>query len=520
MEDTPHGVGQDLMTLYINDRDDGGSKHDKTDRDIRLLEEGLLKEPNNDRYMFYLANSYWDKGQYTKAIDMYKKRIGAGGFWEEIWYSHYRIGLCYNSLGDFPKALDAWLEAYNCNPGRSENIYEIVQYYRIHSKHHLAYEFYKLGKMNPYPRNCSLFINNSIYDHMFDYEFSIFSYYIRDKVGTRNILSCFDKLLNKDIGYYNNVLENYKFSVPHIVDNQRKIDISNEIEHDIGPLVSSTPTIIKDKNSYILNLRYVSHRIDERGNYVNKEKIVTVNEYCELDDNFNFIKREKFKNQEKFNDLYFVGMEDVRLFKFKDTLYYSGVGQNDDHLIKVSIDKYQPIINGNEEYINRNFIKYRNERDVEKNWVLFDNNGEMNVIYGWYPLTIGKITGSTLSRKINDDNELIVTTKKEMPFIFKKMRGSTNGIIIDNEIWFLCHLVSYESRRFYYHCIVILDRGTLELKRRSLLFTFEGSPVEYCLGFIEDGNDFVFTYSVMDKNSYIYKVNKEELIEKIFIKMN
>ena len=70
---------------------------------------------------------------------------------------------------------------------------------------------------------------------------------------------------------------------------------------------------------------------------------------------------------------------------------------------------------------------------------------------------------------------------------------------------------------FYYHCIVILDRKTLELKKRSVLFTFEGSPVEYCLGFIKDGNDFIFTYSIKDKNSYIYKVKKEELIKKIFI---
>ena len=514
--DTPNGVGKDLRTLHINDKDDGGSKHDKTNRDIKLLEEGLQKEPNNDRYMFYLANSYWDKGQHAKAIDMYRKRIGAGGFWEEIWYSHYRIGLCYNSMGktegqpggDFPRALDAWLEAYNYNTGRTENIYEIVKHYRIHSKHHLAYEFYKLGKRTPYPQNCALFIVNATYDYMFDYEYSIFSYYIKDKVSAESILSCFDKLLNKDIGYYNNVLENYKFSVPHIVNiNNNKIDISNELEHDIGQLVSSTPTIVKNENNYILNLRYVSHRIDENGNYINKDKIVTVNEYCELDKNFNFMKRKKFKNQDNLDDSYYIGMEDVRLFKFKDKLYYSGVGQNDNHLVKVSIDEYKPISSENKkEYIYRNFITYKNERDVEKNWVLFDNNGEMNVIYEWYPLTIGKI---------NDDNELIVTDKKDMPFIFKNMRGSTNGIIINDEIWFLCHLVSYESRRHYYHCIVVLNKKTLELKKRSILFTFEGSPVEYCLGFIEDGNNFVFTYSIMDKNSYIYKVNKEELVGKI-----
>lgn len=86
--------------LWINDRNDGGCKADKFIRDIRLLTEGLVEEPNNSRYHFYLARSYEDSGQLEKAIEWYEKRIKMDGYWEEIWYSRYCMGRCYQKIHD------------------------------------------------------------------------------------------------------------------------------------------------------------------------------------------------------------------------------------------------------------------------------------------------------------------------------------------------------------------------------------------------------------------------------------
>jgi glycosyltransferase involved in cell wall biosynthesis len=85
--------------LFINDIGDGGAKSDKYERDIRLLTEGLKEEPNNQRYYFYLANSYHDCGKYDLAIENYTKRIKLGGWNEEIWYSYYRKSSLWNSCG-------------------------------------------------------------------------------------------------------------------------------------------------------------------------------------------------------------------------------------------------------------------------------------------------------------------------------------------------------------------------------------------------------------------------------------
>jgi tetratricopeptide (TPR) repeat protein len=76
--DTPENntkIQLDKNVLFIRDIGDGGSKSDKTERDIRLLLDGIKEEPNNVRYYFYLANSYHDSGRFAEAINVYKKRI-------------------------------------------------------------------------------------------------------------------------------------------------------------------------------------------------------------------------------------------------------------------------------------------------------------------------------------------------------------------------------------------------------------------------------------------------------------
>jgi predicted GH43/DUF377 family glycosyl hydrolase len=85
------------------------------------------------------------------------------------------------------------------------------------------------------------------------------------------------------------------------------------------------------------------------------------------------------------------------------------------------------------------------------------------------------------------------------PYFFKHVRGSTNGVEIGDEIWFLCHLVSYEDRRHYYHLFVVLDKSTYKLKKYTELFTLERQKVEYSLGFVVLGDEFLIGYSLMDK---------------------
>jgi hypothetical protein len=97
---------------------------------------------------------------------------------------------------------------------------------------------------------------------------------------------------------------------------------------------------------------------------------------------------------------------------------------------------------------------------VEKNWVLFeDNNSAQKCVYEWSPLTIADIINSTLTN---------VVKRFDVPSFFSRLRGSTNGVAVGTDIWFICHAVSYEDRRYYYHIVVVMD--TIIRYDRILLF--------------------------------------------------
>lgn len=166
----------DKALLFIDDIGDGGAKSDKFERDIRLLLKGLEENPNNDRYTFYLANSYSNTHQYDKAIEYYKKRIEIGGWHQEVWFSYYSIGKCYRSMGDIPNALHYWMEGYQFYPNRIENLYQMIHYYRSTGKNILANAFYEMADYERSHDNSNdhLFLEKDIYEFKLDYEFTIF----------------------------------------------------------------------------------------------------------------------------------------------------------------------------------------------------------------------------------------------------------------------------------------------------------------------------------------------------------
>lgn len=199
-------------TIFYLDLKDGGSKADKFDRDIRLLTNALQLEPDNSRYVFYLANSYHDCGRFEEAIEHYKKRSTMGGYSQEVWYSFYRIGLSWFKLNEPEKAICAFLEAYNENKDRLENIYEIIKYYRIQGKQKVAYTFYELAEkvlQKKNNRSNYLFLHKEVYDYKIYYEYSILACYNGVKLINDEIVQIFNNCSNSI--ETNQLLSNMKY---------------------------------------------------------------------------------------------------------------------------------------------------------------------------------------------------------------------------------------------------------------------------------------------------------------------
>lgn len=115
--------------------------------DAALLEEALKKEPNNTRYVFYLAQSYKDAGELYKALEFYHVRAGMGGWIEEVWYSLFTAARLMVAL-NFTEVdvTEAYVRAHEVNPVRAEALGELAHYLQVRKKHALAYLFSSIAK--------------------------------------------------------------------------------------------------------------------------------------------------------------------------------------------------------------------------------------------------------------------------------------------------------------------------------------------------------------------------------------
>jgi len=514
---TPEGteyVSLDNNVLFIEDIGDGGAKTDKFERDIKLLKKGLEENPDNDRYTFYLANSLRDAGRIQEAIDTFKKRIEIGGWIEEVWHSYYSIGNSYKTMGDMEKAIAAWVDAYNYHPKRVEALYEIISHYRNHGKNKAAYLYYLAADKSRKQWGASadyLFLQKDVYDYKLDYELSIFGYYIEDS-NLNLVNTCMKVLAYEHLPDFTatNVLNNYKFysrRLAQTVENkltkqqQAILDQATDslnITAD-GTFVKSTPSMVKRGNHLIVNVRYVNYRIDDNGNYVNQANIITRNAIAVLDisiPQWKIIQEFELK-YDTSKDEYYVGLEDIRLFISNNKILYNANRGLPDGTMSV---EHGEIALDSESTKNSCWPKVQgHHHSTEKNWVLFpskkedeDDADEFKMVYNWNP---NIIVGDLIS------NQFVKSHESKVPYFFRHLRGSTNGVVIGNEIWFLCHVVSYEDRRYYYNIMVVLDKDTYQLKKYSPLFTFEGSHVEYTLGFVylEKDDQLLLGYSLYDK---------------------
>lgn len=129
--------------------------------DADLLTEALKKEPNNSRYVFYLAQSYKDAGEYYKALEFYHARAAMGGWYEEVWYSLFSAARLMAAL-NFTEidVTEAYVRAHDCNPTRAETLGELAHYLQVRQKRALAYAFSSIAK-DIGPSDQKLFVDPS-----------------------------------------------------------------------------------------------------------------------------------------------------------------------------------------------------------------------------------------------------------------------------------------------------------------------------------------------------------------------
>ncbi|BBC34818.1 hypothetical protein SGFS_061120 [Streptomyces graminofaciens] len=186
---------QNLDALVVEDFADGGSRHDKFERDARLLRAALDRDPGNTRTVFYLAQTLRDLGETDEAITLYQRRAAMGGWAEEVYYSLLQVGMLQAETGGpdaWPTAMDTLIRAWEHRPERLEACYELVSRLRLQKRHHTAYALARAGVDGPRPDDL-LFVQPWVYRWGLLFEFSITAYWAGDAAAS---LTACDRLLS------------------------------------------------------------------------------------------------------------------------------------------------------------------------------------------------------------------------------------------------------------------------------------------------------------------------------------
>ena len=401
------------------------------------------------------------------------------------------------------------LNKFTLDPSDLNNINGIINHYLITKEFELAKSFYNIGKsINPYDtelchswtilayyvgetKDMDKFLTNQMETVNWEHALDNFPFYTK-KIADYNVASPLTKILN---------------TLPEITKTSLKLP-----KH----FSSSSPSILYKDDLIHVNIRFVEYKINENNEYVfdnnDSNTCETINVFITLQNN-TILEMKALDYDNKYdpfmwNKLY-KGVEDVRLLDYQNQIYYSATKPFSHPMFP---NKLIGIQSGKIEnnFLETKIMKIENQRVCEKNWIMCCRDDQLFYIYEWFPLTICQ-----KDKTHGDVDELkIVKKHTHVPILFNKLRGSTNGIEINGEYWFVCHIVNHKNKRYYYHVFVVLDLDFNYL-RMSSLFTFENKNIEYCLGLQYHAEKFLLGYSTNDSSSKFIQLNKCD-VEELF----
>lgn len=175
-----HPVDQPRIPgFWIQVTPDGARSRDpdKFRKDAEVLLAALRDEPNNERYVFYLAQSYRDSGQFELAKRYYEQRASMGGWEEEVWYSIFQCTLISEWTGaTHSEIVGGYLHAYEKRPIRAEPLVYLAAFCRSRRDWNSGYLFAKEASKIPIPKD-RLFVDIFAYQWKAADELALAAFY-------------------------------------------------------------------------------------------------------------------------------------------------------------------------------------------------------------------------------------------------------------------------------------------------------------------------------------------------------
>ncbi len=516
----PIGRQELLDALFILDLGDGGCKSDKFQRDVRLLLEGLVDEPTNERYVFYLAQSYKCLGDVDASIKWYNKRTKMGGYFEEVGYSYFQLGNIYYEMKELEKAAYYYMCFFDVCPHRAEGLHGAARIFREHGRNRMSYDLTKIALGLSVPKE-ALFTDLTVYNVRLLYELSIVSYYMPGK-QEEGEFAC-NALILKNFeaeGSLRN-LEHYIKAIPtaseptklELIKKRKgkyggvgKSNLSKYIQSSISVLgcmsivrtinytqTGATDYKSMDSDGYIRTQNYLCNIVT--GKYY---PIVEANGSCHY----------------PIKETNVLGMEDCRMIDenyFLCTVCdYAGCDHATMALCKMD----------NAVVTDKWCLAFDNE--CQKNWLPFIYEGRVRLVFKYNPFAVLTLVlpgeeypegeeQIPLKAYVDGGPRLSFHTFEKKPM--SRSRGSAPPIKFGDGYLLLTHEVAFSKVRTYYHRFMLLD-SKLKLLKASKAFYFGHKGVEYCLSIQLNQHDDVVCYvSIEDKETYKYTIKSETIKE-------
>lgn len=502
---------QQLAQWWFKDHCTGSNRGDKSERDKRLLEADLTEHPNDARTMFYLARTYKEMGLPAQAIPMYRRRIAAGGWDEEIWYSLFEIAQSYRELGDEGKFIATMLEAHNMRPTRAEPLYHLARYYREKpTSQRTAWMFSKAGIDIKYPKDDALFIEAAAYRWGFEEELSILGCYQGDPkakergfVAANRLSTCLDvpelvrHTARRNLYYY---LQPLSTRVPGLTYGRIP-----DMEPG-GGYVNTNPSVFYDAEAGELKgiVRNVSYSIRPDGtyDYNGRQAIETDNWLVTFDGGFGIKTKLKLSRPTNLPAPAFkgiIGIEDLRLFSYKGG-GLCAVGcmleQNEQawrEQFLVHIDERSGALD-----LCRRITPQFISKQHEKNWMpIIGDHGHERMLFMYRPGIV-----------MDGDGAMVSTVKPVLSTTVDNFSGSSQLIPFDGGWLGIIHTADQDptnGKRHYYHRFVWYNHR-YELIAASKPFVFFERGIEFCTGLALDRDELVISFGIRDAEAWLARV--------------
>lgn len=503
---------------FCIDHADGANRPEKFRRDIRLLKEGLKKEPNNERYFFYLAQSYRDAGKPESASVWYKKRVQAGGWDEEVWNAQLNYAYCMREMkreADFIREL---LIAYNMRPSRAEPMYDLAHYYREKGENASAVIFAEAG-MQILPSTDSLFVNDFVYKVGLAEEFSICAYYQLAKRPRGFAVT--DTLATMATPYGGSrqlARHNLYWYLPKLSDYCSSFK-SQRIAFDPPEnWIAMNPSVANIKGQLACIVRTVNYRISDEGYYIirgtdgtanSTNPINTRNYLLFLNTDFSVIHQYEIIPEDglpcEFSLV--IGFEDMRLFNWKGQLWASSTvrqfhvdGNCEQTLSRLVPHEHNYIISDVKSML-------REPRQTQKNWGPISTGDTLRFLYR--PGHVVDIHGSTIIENPTPGLDL------------GDVSGGSQLIQWENG-WLSLHheavFIPGRQIRHYFHRFIYHDNA-FKVVKVSRPFVFEDKVIEFAAGLCwhPDKEHLVISYGERDCEAKIATVRTREVSNLLWI---